>query len=113
MKRYVVRQAGIAETEFIREFAIEVPDDWTAQELEKLTLDELDIDNEIDWEQDDQSKIELNGQRVVSYDPSNTHCRLLPVVRFYSDVVLDYYEVSAEAQQLEAQKVIADAGSSA
>ncbi len=113
MKRFVVRQAGLAETEFIREFALEVPDDWTGKDVESLTLDDVNADDRIKWELDDQSKIEVNGQQVSSYDPSSTHCWHLPVARLYSEVNLDYYIRKAEAKRREAQSVTTDAGSSA
>ena len=86
----------------MREFALEVPDDWTEEDVESLTLDELATDDQIEWEQYDQSKVELNGQSVSSYDESNAHCRHLPVARLYTEVNLDYYVREAAKRRKEA-----------
>lgn len=49
MKHVVVRQTGVAETEVVRELALEVPDDWSEEDVESLTLKVLESEDEIEW----------------------------------------------------------------
>ena len=78
MKRFLVKQAGISEVEYIREFVVEIPDGCTEEDVECMQLD-----NGLDWELDLASKIISNGHVVLPYDESHSS---LPVVRLEKEV---------------------------
>ncbi len=49
MKRVVIKQVGVSEVEYIREFVVEVPDDCPEELIECVRLEDLKLDRETNW----------------------------------------------------------------